>query len=329
MTIDVRDLNESVKKINGPFKKLQEEVGKVIVGQKDLVQRMTLALLTGGHLLLEGLPGLAKTLAVNTIAKALHCDFKRIQFTPDLLPADLIGTSIYNPKDGSFSVKKGPLFTNFVLADEINRAPPKVQAALLEVMQEKQVTIGNETFKADPPFLVMATQNPIEQEGTYPLPEAQTDRFMMKVKISYPSKEEEKEILSRMALRAPKTEIKGVMTKEQLFEGQKLLDEIYVDEKIANYILDVVFATRNPSSYGLDFDELIEFGASPRASIYLVLAGKAHAFLSDRGYVTPHDIKSLAFDILRHRIKISYEGEAEGLTSEGFIQKVLETIPVP
>lgn len=325
----IQDLNFLIKEALEPFVAIREEVGKTIVGQTELVDSLLIALLTGGHILLEGLPGLAKTLAVNTFAKTIHCDFKRIQFTPDLLPADLIGTSIYNPKEGTFSVKKGPLFTNIVLGDEINRAPAKVQSALLEVMQEKQITIGTETFKTGSPFLVLATQNPIEQEGTYPLPEAQTDRFMMKVKIGYPNREEEKEIMQRMAVLKDRPPVKAVATTAILTKARDLIDQIYVDEKIAEYILDIVFSTRNPGQYHVPLEGLLEFGASPRASLALLLAAKAHAFLQGRGFVTPHDIKSVAYPVLRHRLKLSYEAEAESLTTDILIERILDTLLVP
>ncbi len=328
-TTDIRDLNTIVREANVPFIKVKEEINKVLVGQSYLVDRLLIALLTGGHVLIEGLPGLAKTLAITTLAKVINCEFKRIQFTPDLLPADLVGTSIYNPKEGTFSVKKGPIFTNFVLSDEINRAPAKVQSALLEIMAEKQATIQGTTFKAPQPFLVMATQNPIEQEGTYPLPEAQTDRFMLKVIVSYPKKEEEKEIIRRMAILSARTEVQKVIDVEEVLKAQKIIDDIYIDDKVTDYILDVVFATRNPKEYGLDLEGLIDYGASPRASIALTLAAKAHAFLAGRGFVTPHDVKSIGHDVLRHRIRLSYEGEAQELTNDDIIDKVFETLLVP
>ena len=329
MAKDVRDLNTIVKEANKNFEEVRREVGKVIVGQHTLINRLLIGLLANGHLLLEGLPGLAKTLAVNTLAKTIQCDFKRIQFTPDLLPADLIGTSIYNPKNGTFSINKGPVFTNLVLADEINRAPAKVQSALLEVMQEHQVTIGSETFKTGNPFLVLATQNPIEQEGTYPLPEAQTDRFMMKVKIDYPSREEEKEIMARMGHMENLPEASPVITEKDILEARKVADDIYVDTKITEYILDIVFATREPAKHKVDIEGLLEFGASPRASLYLTTASKAHAFLEGRGFVTPHDVKSICHDILRHRIRPSYEAEAEEIDSDQIIDRILDTLLVP
>ena len=294
-----------------------------------MIDRLLIALLADGHLLVEGVPGLAKTLTIKTLAEAISCDFKRIQFTPDLLPADLIGTSIYNPKDGSFSVNKGPIFTNIVLADEINRAPAKVQSALLEVMQEKQATINGQNFKTGSPFLVLATQNPIEQEGTYPLPEAQTDRFMMKVKVDYPSRDEEREIIHRMAKLSDLPKVSPVITAAEILAARKVVDTVYIDDKITEYILNIVFATRYPKDYNVEIEGLLEFGASPRASIALELAGKAHAFLDGRGFVTPHDIKSIAHDILRHRVRRSYEAEAEDLSADEIIDRVLNTLLVP
>jgi len=329
MTVDTQAITETISKIVPKFHKAQEEVHKVIVGQEDVVRSLFLAILADGHILVEGLPGLAKTLAVNTMALATSCDFKRIQFTPDLLPADLTGTTIYNQSEGKFTVKKGPIFTNILLADEINRAPPKVQAALLEVMQERQVTIGGKTYEAGKPFMVMATQNPIEQEGTYVLPEAQTDRFMMKVLIDYPTKEQEKEIIRRMGKMSDLPKASPVLTAEEILEARQVVDTIYIDDKVTDYILDIVFATRFPKKYGLDIEHLIQFGASPRASIYLQLAAKAHAFLEGRGYVTPHDIKEITHEVLRHRIRISYEAEAEGGGPDELIDRILSTIPVP
>jgi len=329
MTADTQAITEAVSKIAPKFHRAQEEVHKVVVGQKNVVRSLFLAMLADGHILVEGLPGLAKTLSVNTIAHTTSCDFKRIQFTPDLLPADLIGTTIYNHNEGKFTVKKGPVFTNVLLADEINRAPPKVQAALLEVMQERQVTIGGKTFETGKPFLVMATQNPIEQEGTYVLPEAQTDRFMMKVLIDYPSKEDEKEIIRRMGKMSNLPTASAVLGAEEILEARQVVDTIYIDNKVTDYILDIVFATRFPKDYGLDIEALIQFGASPRASIALQIAGKANAFLEGRGYVIPHDIKSIAHEILRHRIRISYEAEAEGINSDDLIESILSTIQVP
>lgn len=329
MTVDVDELTDVIKTTNQKFRKARDEIGKVIVGQKEMLDRLFVALLADGHILLEGLPGLAKTLAVNSLAKVIQCDFKRIQFTPDLLPADLIGTNVYNPKEGTFSVNKGPIFTNILLADEINRAPAKVQSALLEVMQEKQVTISTETFKVGKPFLVLATQNPIEQEGTYPLPEAQTDRFMMKVQIGYPSLEEEKEILARMATLGKPPEAQAVLTGDEIMEARKIVNQVYIDEKVVDYLLKIVFATRNPGAYGIDAENLVMYGASPRASIGMTIAAKAHAFLSGRAFVTPHDIKQLGHDLLRHRIRRTYEAEAEEISPDQIITKIFETIPVP
>lgn len=329
MATDIDAMNAKVQQAHALFNTVKAEIGKVIVGQTELIDKMLIALLADGHLLVEGMPGLAKTLAVNTLAKAIQCDFKRIQFTPDLLPADLIGTSIFNPRDGSFSIKKGPIFTNIVLADEINRAPAKVQSALLEVMQEKQATIGGQSFPTGNPFLVLATQNPIEQEGTYILPEAQTDRFMLKVKITYPSREEEKTIMGRMGNLAKKPEVKAVITAEDVLKVRAIVDNIYVDDKVNNYIVDLIFATRFPKEFKIDIDGLLEFGASPRASIALKLAGKAHAFLAGRGYVSPNDIKAIAHDVLRHRLRRTYEAEAEDISSDEIINRILNTVPVP
>lgn len=294
-----------------------------------MIDRLFIALLADGHLLLEGLLGLAKTLAVNSLAQVIQCDFKRIQFTPDLLPADLIGTNIYNPKEGTFSVNQGPIFTNILLADEINRAPAKVQSALLEVMQEKQVTIGTETFKVGKPFLVLATQNPIEQEGTYPLPEAQTDRFMMKVRVEYPSMDEERKILERMATLGQTPQIKPVLTGNEILNTRKIVNQVYIDEKVTDYLLKIVFATRDPKAFGIDAENLIMYGASPRASIGMTIAAKAYAFLAGRAFVTPHDIKQLGHDLLRHRIRRTYEAEAEEISTDEIIDRIFETIPVP
>ncbi|MBD3234512.1 MAG: AAA domain-containing protein [candidate division Zixibacteria bacterium] len=308
--------------------KLTSEIAKVIVGQKYLVNRMLVGLLCNGHILIEGVPGLAKTLAVKTLSDCIRTKFQRIQFTPDLLPADLVGTLIYNPREGIFTTRRGPIFANIILADEINRAPAKVQSALLESMQERQVTIGEETFALKEPFLVLATQNPIEQEGTYPLPEAQVDRFMLKLKVEYPSFEEEMEIQDRMtASELPVAE--PVIEPTTLFEGRKLIKEIYIDQKVKEYIANIVFATRTPKEYGIDIDALIAYGASPRATIYLNLASRANAFLNGRGYVTPEDVKSIGMDVLRHRVIISYEAEAEELTSDDIITKVFDGVEVP
>lgn len=307
---------------------LRQEVMKVLVGQEKILDRMLIALVTGGHILLEGVPGLAKTTAVKTLAKTLGLRFQRISFTPDLLPADLIGTLVYDLKTGTFSPKKGPVFTNLLLADEINRAPAKVQSALLEAMQEHQVTIGDTTYPLPDPFLVMATQNPIEQQGTYPLPEAQIDRFMLKCKITYPSKDDERRIMNRFTKRQT-IEVNPVMSAAQISVLRDLMDQVYCDEKVGDYILDLVFATRKPSDYGMKIDHQIEFGASPRASLYLNLASRANAMLHGRGYATPQDVKEVAYDILRHRIMLTYEAEAEEVSSEDIIAQLLNDIPVP
>ncbi|MCM8773252.1 MAG: MoxR family ATPase [Candidatus Omnitrophica bacterium] len=323
-------INEKVKEVSGFIFTLKQEIGKVIVGQNYLIDRLLVSLLSNGHILVEGVPGLAKTLSIKTLAQAINTKFQRIQFTPDLLPADLIGTLVYNPKDGNFTIKKGPIFANIILADEINRAPAKVQSALLEAMQERQVTIGETTFKLDDPFLVMATQNPIEQEGTYPLPEAQIDRFMLKINITYPNREEESKIIKEMSFTDKHIAVTPVVNPEDVRRARKVVDEIYMDEKIERYILDIVFATREPENYGLkDLDGLIQYGASPRASIYLTLTSKAYAFIQGRGYVVPQDVKSVCPDVLRHRIILSYEAEAEEKTSEDIIKRILEEIEVP
>ncbi len=309
---------------------IQSEIGKVLVGQDEMVRSLLVGLLCGGHVLLEGLPGLAKTLAVQSLAQAIATGFSRIQFTPDMLPADVIGTQIFNPSDGSFSVKQGPIFSNLILADEINRAPAKVQAALLEAMQERQVTIGGQSFPLEDPFLVLATQNPIEQEGTYPLPEAQVDRFMLKVKIGYPSSEEERRILDRMASGQPIPEVQKVAQAADILAARATVDQLFVDEKARNYIVDIVQATRTPTESGVsDLEGLIDHGASPRASIALMKAAKAHAFIQGRSYVTPHDIQSTVPSVLRHRVAVSYEAEAEGIASEDVIQKIIDTLLVP
>lgn len=326
MTTQVEALKPQVLDKVKAFKRTEEEISKVIVGQKELINRLMIALLADGHLLLEGLPGLAKTLAVNTLAKTISAQFKRIQFTPDLLPADLLGTSIYNPKEGTFSINKGPIFTQILLADEINRAPAKVQSALLEVMQERQVTIAGETFKAPSPYLVLATQNPIEQEGTYPLPEAQTDRFMMKIKIDYPTKNEEREILARMSSLEKKPSVSATLTTDEILEARKIVDQIYIDPAVVDYILSIVDLTRNPPS---DLKTLILYGASPRASIALIQASKAFAFLEGRAFVTPNDVKLIAYDVLRHRIKRTYEAEAEEISPDDLITKLIEKVKVP
>jgi len=329
MTNENKDLNSATKDSSDKFHRAREEVAKIIVGQKEMIDRLFIALLADGHILLEGLPGLAKTLAVNTLAKVVQCDFKRIQFTPDLLPADLIGTSIYNPKEGTFSINKGPIFTNILLADEINRAPAKVQSALLEVMQERQVTIAGTTFSAGSPYLVLATQNPIEHEGTYPLPEAQTDRFMMKVTINYPSQIEEKEILNRMGNLSPPLTVNPVLTSQDILDARKIVNSVYVDDKIIDYILNIVIATRHPKDFHVKIEGLLMYGASPRASIALKLAAQAHAFLSGRAFVTPQDIKLIAPDVLRHRLRRTYEAEAEDVSPDEIILAILSTLPEP
>lgn len=330
MSTGLTVINEKVQRESLFVQSLTAEIEKVIVGQKYLIERLLVGLLANGHILVEGVPGLAKTLSIKTLAQAINTKFQRIQFTPDLLPADLIGTLIYNPKDGVFSTKKGPVFANIILADEINRAPAKVQSALLEAMQERQVTIGENTFKLDDPFIVMATQNPIEQEGTYPLPEAQVDRFMLKINITYPNLEEEHKILKRMSFTDKKSEVKAVVSPQDIIRARSVVDEIYMDEKIEKYILDIVFATRDPKKYKLDeLLSLIQYGASPRATINLTLASKAYAFIQGRGYVTPQDIKSIGPDVLRHRIIVSYEAEAEEKTSDDIIKKIFDEVEVP
>jgi len=323
---DIKAIGERVERESAFVKTLLSEIDKVIVGQRYMVERLLMGLLANGHVLIEGVPGLAKTLAVRTLSRAIDTSFQRIQFTPDLLPADLIGTQIYSPGTGTFSTKKGPIFANLILADEVNRAPAKVQSALLEAMQERQVTIGAETFPLDDPFLVLATQNPIEQEGTYPLPEAQVDRFMLKLRVGYPSREEELEIMNRMS-GGTEPEASPVVSPETILQARGLVTEIYVDEKIKQYILDIVFATREPGDLGLA--DLIAYGASPRASIYLSIAARAHAFLRGRAFVTPEDVKAIAMDVLRHRVIITYEAEAEELTSEDVVQRVLDNVEVP
>jgi MoxR-like ATPase len=328
MQPNIQEITNEVEKQSQVTKSITKEVRKIIVGQDYLIERLLIGLLSNGHILVEGVPGLAKTTAVNALAKTINTGFQRIQFTPDLLPADLIGTQIYEPKTGDFSIKKGPVFTNIILADEINRAPAKVQSALLEAMQERQVTIGSSTFPLEEPFLVMATQNPIEQEGTYPLPEAQVDRFMLKLKINYPNKAEEKEIVKRVTAEE-QNEIKAVAEPSDIIEVQKLVNRIYIDEKLQDYILEIIFATREPKVFGIDIEDLIQYGASPRASIYLNQAVKAYAFLQGRGYVVPQDIKTVGPDILRHRIILSYEAEAEDLCSDDIINKIFENIEVP
>jgi MoxR-like ATPase len=327
--VDITALNEKIKQESAFIDLLMQEISKVIIGQKAMVERLIVGLLGNGHILLEGVPGLAKTLAIKTLASAMKAKYQRIQFTPDLLPADLIGTMIYNQKDGKFFIRKGPIFSNFILADEINRAPAKVQSALLEAMQERQVTIGEETFILDEPFLVLATQNPIEQEGTYPLPEAQVDRFMLKVKITYPSKDEELSIM-RQNVADTATKINPVISPKDIMNARKLIQDVYIDEKIEKYILDIVFATRNPKEFELEnLSNMISYGASPRATINLALGAKAMAFIKRRGYVIPEDVRGICLDVLRHRIAVTYEAEAEEITTEYVIQEILNKIEVP
>ena len=329
MSIDIQAINEKIQRESAFVETVNTEVHKVIVGQTYMIERLLIGLLCNGHILLEGVPGLAKTLAVKTLSAVIQTKFQRIQFTPDLLPADLLGTLIYNQKTGEFSVRKGPIFSNLILADEINRSPAKVQSALLEAMQERQITISDHTYKLEEPFLVMATQNPIEQEGTYPLPEAQVDRFMLKLSISYPKKDEELEIMQRMTT-GQNIEVKAVVSPKDILKARQVVHEVYMDEKIDRYIIDIVFATRNAEEYGLkDVSPLIAFGASPRASINLKLAAKAHAFLRRRGYVTPEDVKAIGLDVLRHRIIVTYEAEAENVNSEDIVRRVLNHIEVP
>ena len=329
MNTGITAINEEVQTASAFVRPLFSELGKVIVGQQYLVERLVIGLLANGHVLLEGVPGLAKTLSVKSLAACLSVKFSRLQFTPDLLPADLIGTQIYNPQTGGFTTRRGPLFANLVLADEINRAPAKVQSALLEAMQEKQVTIGDQTFKLEEPFLVLATQNPIEQEGTYPLPEAQVDRFMLKLKIGYPSRAEERQILDLMAHTTNLPTASAVVSPKQIFDARRVINDIYIDDKVKDYIVDLVCATREPKSYQIQLEGMIQLGASPRATIALTLAAKAYAFLKGRGYVTPQDVKSIGMDVLRHRVTITYEAEAEDKTSETIIQKIFNELPVP
>ncbi len=329
MSVDIQRIKEQVLKHSELLERVTTEVRKVLVGQDAMVSRLLIAMLTGGHVLLEGLPGLAKTTAVKALASAIRCKFNRIQFTPDLLPADLIGTMIYNPREGTFGTRKGPIFANLILADEINRAPSKVQSALLEAMQERQVTIGDQSYRLDEPFLVLATQNPIEQEGTYPLPEAQVDRFMLKIVVDYPSKADERKVVDSV-LDDVRREVQPVLEPQQLLEIKQTASSIYMDDKVKDYALDIVAATRRPEDFRLkELRPLIEFGASPRASINLCLAARANAFLAARGYVTPQDVKDVATDVLRHRILLSYEAEAEEITTATIVGKVLESVPVP
>jgi len=328
MTPELKELSAKISEHSAVLNNIRDEVRKVIVGQEKMLDRLLVGLLTRGHILLEGVPGLAKTLCIKTLATALNTGFSRIQFTPDLLPADLLGTRVYNQGTGEFSTKKGPIFTNLLLADEINRAPAKVQSALLEVMQEQQVTIGPDTFKLEQPFLVMATQNPIESEGTYRLPEAQVDRFMLKVKIDYPTRDQEVDIINRMTA-GHEAEVHKVAEVSEIFTCRELVNSVYVDEKIKRYIVDLVYATREPEKYGLDIKELIEFGASPRASIFLTMAAKAEAMMNGRGFVTPEDVKEMAPDVLRHRLTLTYEAEADEITTDEIIGRVLGKVPTP
>ncbi len=327
--LDVKQIGEAVASASAPFRRLEEQVHRLIIGQEALVHKILVGLLSNGHVLLEGVPGLAKTMTVSAFARGLNAKFQRLQFTPDLLPADLIGTLIYRPQDGEFAVQKGPIFANVILADEINRAPAKVQSALLEAMQERQVTIGRDTYPLDEPFIVLATQNPIEQEGTYPLPEAQVDRFMMKLTVDYPTKREERGILDRMGSTHPDLDVDVVMQPGDIEKARRLVDEIYMDDKIKEYVVDLVVATRDPTAARVPIEGLIQYGASPRATIALTVGSKASAFLAGRGYVTPQDVKDVALDILRHRVIVTYEAEAEEKTSEDIVKTVLDHVPVP
>jgi MoxR-like ATPase len=326
---NIQAINEAVRAASGWVTPLRQQLGHVVVGQRHLVDCLLVGMITNGHILLEGVPGLAKTLAVKTLAAATQMKFQRLQFTPDMLPADIVGTMIYNPRDGSFSTKHGPIFANLVLADEINRAPAKVQSALLEAMQERQVTLGDETYRLPDPFLVLATENPLEQEGTYPLPEAQVDRFMLKVMLDYPSRTEEIAILEAMATSEPRIDVQPVVSGDDIIAARRVVDTIYVDEKVKHYIVDLVLATRDPKPYGIDLNGYVQCGASPRATINLTQAARASAFLQGRGYVTPQDVKDMIMDVMRHRVIVSYEAEAENITSENVIQKILEGLPVP
>jgi len=330
MAVNLTEINDRVQESSTWVKLLQQEISRVIIGQEYLIDRLIISLIANGHVLLEGVPGLAKTLSIRTLASVIQAHFQRIQFTPDLLPADIIGTLIYNPKKGEFSTKKGPIFANLILADEINRAPAKVQSALLEAMQEQNVTLGENTYPLPEPFLVLATENPIEQEGTYHLPEAQVDRFMLKLKIEYPSRDEEKMILNRMATTLPDLSVKSVVDPNQILESRKVVNDIYIDDKVKDYIVDIVFATREPENFALEeIRNFIQYGASPRATISLTMAAKAWAFHQKRGYVTPQDVKTIGMDVLRHRIIVTYEAEAEELSSEDIIKKIFDTVPVP
>jgi MoxR-like ATPase len=327
--IGIQAINDDVGTASAWVEPLRQQMARIIVGQEELIDRLMVGLISNGHILLEGVPGLAKTLALKTLASAIDLHFQRLQFTPDMLPADIVGTMIYNPRDGSFSTKHGPVFSNLILADEINRAPAKVQSALLEAMQERQVTLGDETYRLPDPFLVLATQNPLEQEGTYPLPEAQVDRFMMKVIVGYPNRTEERAILDAMAVTEPLLGVQSVVTAQDVINARRVVSSIYVDDKVKNYIVDIVLATRDPKPYGIDLNGWVQYGASPRGTISLTLAARAHAFLQGRGYVTPQDVKDLAYDVLRHRIAVSYEAEAENITSENIVAGILEGLPVP
>jgi MoxR-like ATPase len=325
----IQAINDAVRSTSTWVHPLRQQMARVIVGQEQLVDRLMVGLISNGHILLEGVPGLAKTLALKTLASAVGLHFQRLQFTPDMLPADIVGTMIYNPRDGSFSTKHGPVFSNLILADEINRAPAKVQSALLEAMQERQVTLGDDTYRLPDPFLVMATQNPLEQEGTYPLPEAQVDRFMLKVIVGYPNRTEERAILDAMAVTEPSLDVQPVVSAEDIITARRVVSTIYVDDKVKDYIVDIVLATRDPRPYNIDLNGYVQCGASPRATIGLTLAARAHAFLQGRGYVTPQDVKDLAYDVLRHRIAVSYEAEAENITSENIVAGILEGLPAP
>ncbi len=329
MVSDVREVTSIVKEEESILYKIRSEIGRTLVGQQYLVERLLMAILCNNHVLIEGVPGLAKTLAVTTLAKTLQASFSRIQFTPDLLPADVLGTLIYNPKTGEFTTKKGPVFANIVLADEINRAPAKVQSALLEAMQERQVTLGDSTYKMSDPFLVLATQNPIDQEGTYPLPEAQVDRFMFKLMVTYPSMDEEKVILKRMATSERRDEVTSVITPDDIIRLRKVVDQIYIDDKVEDYIVNIIQATRTPEKYGLEIGEYIQYGGSPRATIFLAMAARANAMLGGRGYVTPQDVKSVVMDVLRHRVVVTYEAEAEDINSEELVNQIVNAVKVP
>ena len=329
MTISTEALTEEVKTAGTWVSAVQNEISRVVVGQRYLVDRLLIGLLANGHVLLEGVPGLAKTLTIRTLAGCIQTGFRRLQFTPDLLPADIVGTLIYNPRDGDFRPKLGPIFSNLILADEINRAPAKVQSALLEAMQERQVTIGEQSYLLPDPFLVLATQNPLEQEGTYQLPEAQLDRFMLKLNVDYPSKTEERQILDLMGTSAPNFSVQGVATPEMIIRSRDVVNRIFIDDRVKDYIVDLIWATRRPGDYQLGMEGLVRYGASPRATIYLTLAARAHAFIEGRGYVTPHDVKSVGPDVLRHRIIVSYEAEAEEVTSDTIVQRIFAGLPVP